>query len=181
VYLEAKKKQYTTTKQYTTKQNNTLQTNKLYKMSAQHTGKEMGLIKGLSKRNRQLSWAEEDKINLMKSAIETIIEISRTLTNGRRIKKFIADYIIKSGQFYGLFKGTTTIGVYTNKRGVRSQVHFKTNGQYLGTCKKYGDTPIDCYYMKRITATDTAEDIMEQFNFPGIDEGIEYSFELKRK
>ena len=148
----------------------------------QMTGKEMGLIKGLSKRNRQLSWAEEQKVSLMKSAIETIIEISKTLiATPKTSKTFIADYIIKTGQFYGLFKGMTTIGVYKNKRGFESQVHFKTNGEYYGTCKKYGDTPIETFYMKRITETNTAEEIMEQFNFPGIDEGAEYSFELIRK
>lgn len=41
------------------------------------------------------------------------------------------------------YKGLSTIGDYTNKRGFTSKAHFN-GGRYIGSCKKYGDTPIVC-------------------------------------
>ena len=39
--------------------------------------------------------------------------------------------------------GLSTIGDYTNKRGFTSKAHFN-GGRYIGSCKKYGDAPIEC-------------------------------------
>ena len=40
------------------------------------------------------------------------------------------------------YNGLTTIGDYTNKKGVVSQAHFNNNGSYMGSVRKLGLVPI---------------------------------------
>ena len=42
------------------------------------------------------------------------------------------------------YNGLTTIGDYTNKKGVVSQAHFNNNGSYMGSVRKLGLVPIKC-------------------------------------
>ena len=99
------------------------------------TPKEMGLIKGLSKRNSQLGWERMKTKRLTETGLKLLAAA------GGDVYEFgiQADLWAKA-------KGKTHIDEYTNKKGKTSQVHYNPNGKYIGTVNKLGTEPVDCYY-----------------------------------
>jgi hypothetical protein len=99
------------------------------------TPKERGLIKSLSKRNRQLSW----QCNRNDLVIKTALRLLHAA--GGDVYQFATE-----AQVWAETKGKTHIGEYTNKKGVTSLAHFNPNSTYVGSVKKLGINPIDCQY-----------------------------------
>ena len=100
------------------------------------TGKEQGLIKHLSIRNRQLKEQEEQTSKAMKIAVKMIADCGGD----------VFDYIeeMKVGVEIQEY---STIGDYTNKKGVVSKAHFNSKKTYVGSVKVKGDKPIlTCYW-----------------------------------
>jgi len=104
------------------------------------TGKEMGLIKHLSARNRQLNWAAESKAKFATTALDMIHSLGGD----------VFEYATRI-ELWAEVKSFTRIGDYTNKNGIVSQAHFNPNGKYLGSTKKLGNEPKTCYCPRPVT------------------------------
>jgi hypothetical protein len=104
---------------------------------SEHTGKEMGLIKHLSTRNRQLSWKEQANIKARVTAIQMFCKIDIQLA---------VDYILEVGGFFAQKKAMTEVKEYTNKKGKVSLHHFNPNDNFVGSVHKLGPEPIECEY-----------------------------------
>tara|TARA_R100001440_G_scaffold773_3_gene2519 strand:+ start:767 stop:1198 length:432 start_codon:yes stop_codon:yes gene_type:complete len=99
------------------------------------TPKDHENIKGLSKRNRQLSW-EVNKTELLTKTGLRLLHAA-----GGDVYEFATE-----AQLWAKTKGKTHIGEYTNKKGVTSLVHYNPNSKYVGSVTKLGEEPVDCYY-----------------------------------
>jgi len=110
------------------------------------TGKEAGLIKHLSRRNRQLEFSQNETKRTARAALEAMV--SHSIAH-----EVIAKFIVSSEIFWAeKQKAMTTIRDYTNKKGVTSRVHYTPNGRWYGTTKKYGEEPVECEYNRLITS-----------------------------
>ena len=106
--------------------------------------KEMGLIKHLSTRNRQLSWKEQANITARMTAVQMFCKIDTDLA---------VEYILEVGGFFAQKTAKTEIKEYTNKKGVTNLHHFNPNGNFVGSVHKLGPDPIDCEYNALITSS----------------------------
>ena len=100
-------------------------------IETQPTGKEQGLIKHLSIRNYQLREQEKETSKAMLLAVKMIAECGGDPF----------DYVEKM-EVEAMIEEYSTIGDYTNKKGVVSKAHFNSNKTYVGSVKKKGDKPI---------------------------------------
>ena len=123
----------------------------------QTTGKEMGLIKHLSTRNRQLDWKQQANIKGRMEAIKMFLEIDQQI-QGPAFGYEAGEYILRCGGFFAPRKAMTYIDDYTNKKGKTNQHHFNPNGNFVGSVHKLGPEPVECEYNCHIT-----EDWIDQF------------------
>ena len=107
----------------------------------EHTPKERGLIKHLSRRNHQLWDKKKELIESYYIAIKMFSEIDIDL-----VWKYIEKVNIwEKGWAY------TTIDDYVNKSGKIHKAHFNKNNKYIGTTKEYGNEPIKILTMMPLT------------------------------
>lgn len=82
-----------------------------------------------------------------------------------------------------LFGIKTTIAEYTNKKGVKSLAHYTANGNYLGTVKALGETPVHYEGNFRITQEhfaicfDRLDRLEKQDGFYNIRQLFKHNFE----
>ena len=122
------------------------------------TGKEMGLMKNLSKRNSELYFTVQKKEALMEKSSKTIMKYGGITA----IKEFRIDY---GGNQKAWF--LTTIGDYKNKKGVVSKAHYTKFGKYYGSVKKLGDEPI-----LHLTWVDITNETLDIYWTVNIDTGL---------
>jgi hypothetical protein len=112
-------------------------------MSSTPTAKEMGLIKHLSCRNGQLKHSEKRLQECIDASTKSLMKYG----GKDAVKQFRIDF---GG--YEKCWDYTTIGEYTNKKGVVSRCHYTPNGKYYGSVKAKGDTPVIVMTYQPITA-----------------------------
>jgi len=102
-------------------------------MSIENTPKERGLLKNLSRRNRQLKWTTDE------------LDISRLVAKNMIYRlgggKVLYEYLVATETGAKEYK-LSKIKDYTNKKGITSKAHFTQNGHYYGSVRTHGDTPI---------------------------------------
>ena len=108
------------------------------------TPKEMGLVKHLSTRNRQLDWKQQANKTARLTAIKMFLTCDR-------IGEMAGQYVMECGGFFAPRKTMTYIADYTNKKGVTNKHHFNPNGNFVGSVKKLGEVPVECDYNCLIT------------------------------
>ncbi len=97
------------------------------------TGKEMGLIKNLSQRNRQLKWTKDD--------LELSQNVAKEMLYTLGGSQSVFSYHIKLGHWDKAYE-PTYIGDYTNKKGFVSKAHFTISDTYYGSVRKLGTSPV---------------------------------------
>jgi hypothetical protein len=102
-------------------------------MSIENTPKEKGLIKNLSRRNRQLQWTT-DELSMTRAVAKNMIY---RLGGEQELYNYLVAIDTRT-KAYKL----TEIGDYTNKKGITSKAHYTQNGNYYGSVRTHGDTPI---------------------------------------
>jgi hypothetical protein len=97
------------------------------------SGKEMGLIKHLSCRNRQLKWSQDD--------LEESQNVAKTMLYEFGGADAVFDYHHRLGHMEKAYE-PTIIDDYTNKKGHTTKAHFTINGRYYGAVRTHGTKPI---------------------------------------
>tara|TARA_R110000737_G_scaffold313056_2_gene322509 strand:- start:571 stop:1032 length:462 start_codon:yes stop_codon:yes gene_type:complete len=97
------------------------------------TGKEMGLIKTLSKRNYELTNTKKQMEDIHTNAMKHLYKYGKL----DAIWEYMDDI-----KLWGMASKPSEIFEYENKKGHKSMGHRNANGKYYGSCKKYGDKPI---------------------------------------
>lgn len=122
--------------------------NKNKKMTTQEV-KEYALKKEIK---RQSTMKQKHK-NQTELVFELLLKSLKTLQNPFETEEILWDYIDKSKENHIIYfkqcdskdlNIKTTIGDYTNKKGIVSKAHYTFHNKYFGSCKKLGNNPI--YY-----------------------------------
>ena len=112
------------------------------------TGKEMGLIKHLSCRNRQLKWTQDD--------LQEAHSVAKTMLYELGGEDAIFEYHHKLDHSEKAYE-PTIIDNYINKKGITSLAHYSIHGNYLGSVKKMGAEPVSVLQFIRIHPSDCKE------------------------
>jgi len=96
------------------------------------TGKEQGLVKHLSRRNKQLGWEQDQHKKDKREAMKLLYKFGG--------EDACWEYMVNIGEWRQAYL-PTTIGEYENKKGKVSLAHFNANGKYVGSVRAKGEEP----------------------------------------